>query len=98
MGNQTDARQDRLTTQRESAVRKCYRFVEFEPRLQAMSRHPVLVGIIEKLIGHSVRLIQDMALLKPPLVGREKPWHQDLAYFNVKPPELVIGSWTALDQ
>ena len=36
-----------------------------------MSEHPALIGIVEKFVGSSVRLMQDMALLKPPLVGRE---------------------------
>lgn len=83
--------------ERERYVRKCYRFVQHEPRLQAMSEHPALIGIVERLVGSTVRLLQDMALLKPPRVGREKPWHQDMAYFDVKPPELVLGTWTALD-
>ncbi len=26
---------------------------------------------------------QEMALLKPAGGGREKPWHQDAAYFNI---------------
>jgi phytanoyl-CoA hydroxylase len=42
-------------------------------------------------------MIQDMALLKPPHVGREKPWHQDTAYFAMEPLELILGTWTALD-
>jgi phytanoyl-CoA hydroxylase len=83
--------------QREAYVRKCMWFVQYEPRLMAMSKHPVLVSILERLIGESVHLSQDMALLKPPHVGREKPWHQDMAYFQIDPPTKVIGTWTALD-
>lgn len=82
---------------RERYVRKCMWFVEREPRLKAMSRHPTLLAIVEKLIGNQVKLIQDMALLKPPHIGTEKPWHQDSAYFAVSPPQLIIGTWTALD-
>jgi phytanoyl-CoA hydroxylase len=84
--------------EREGYVRKCNRFVEFEPRLKGMSRHPKLIGIAEKLVGETVRLVQDIALLKPAKVGREKPWHQDMAYFDVKPFERVIGTWTAIDR
>lgn len=83
--------------QREQYVRKCMWFVEHEPRLKAMSQHPKLLGIVEKLIGNHVKLIQDMALLKPPHIGSEKPWHQDSAYFAMAPAELVMGTWTALD-
>lgn len=42
-------------------------------------------------------MFQDMALLKPPRLGREKPWHQDKAYFNIDPRERVVGVWIALD-
>jgi len=83
--------------EREKFVRKCMWFVQYEPRLMAMSEHPTLVGIVERLMGEQVKLSQDMALLKPAHVGREKPWHQDMAYFQISPPEKIIGTWTALD-
>ena len=38
-----------------------------------------------------------MALLKPPGIGREKPWHQDHAYFNVAASQRIVGVWIALD-
>ena len=41
-------------------------------------------------------LFQEMALLKPPK-GREKPWHQDCAYFNYPLGTTIIGVWIALD-
>jgi phytanoyl-CoA hydroxylase len=63
-----------------------------------MSEHPRLLAIVERLLGGPVTLFQDMALLKPPHVGREKPWHQDAAYFLLGPPELILGTWTALDE
>jgi hypothetical protein len=38
-----------------------------------------------KLLGlkndEKPEVFQDMILVKPPNVGREKPWHQDHAYF-----------------
>jgi len=42
-------------------------------------------------------LFQDMALLKPPQ-GREKPWHQDCAYFNMPLGTMITGVWIALDE
>jgi len=83
--------------QRELFVRKLMGFVPHEPRLALMAQHPVLTCIVERLVGDRTNLIQDMALLKPPLIGTEKPWHQDTAYFLVAPVEGVIGTWTALD-
>jgi phytanoyl-CoA hydroxylase len=82
---------------REALVRKCMGFVAREPRLNAMAMHPKLLGMVQALIGSEVALLQDMALLKPPFLGREKPWHQDSAYFDYGPADLLIGTWTALD-
>jgi len=42
-------------------------------------------------------MVQDMALLKPPFHGSEKPWHQDTAYFDWTPLGGIIGVWIALD-
>ncbi|MBW3625254.1 MAG: phytanoyl-CoA dioxygenase family protein, partial [Armatimonadetes bacterium] len=83
--------------ERMDSVRKVWRFVEHEPRLEALARHPALQSLLEKLLGEPSRLIQDMALLKPPRIGTEKPWHQDMAYFEWSPPEKVLGVWIALD-
>ena len=43
-------------------------------------------------------MFQDMALIKPPKIGREKPWHQDMAYFNLPLDTVVVGAWIALDE
>jgi phytanoyl-CoA hydroxylase len=82
---------------REPYVRKLMRFVDFDARLKSACEHPVLTGICRRLLGEGIELTQDMALLKPPKIGREKPWHQDNAYFNYAPLDGVIGTWTALD-
>ena len=36
-------------------------------------------------------------MVKPPN-GREKPWHQDHAYFNIPLVEPVVGVWIALGE
>ena len=84
--------------QREQYVRKLMWFVDFDPRLKALSASPKLVGIVEWLLAGPSKMIQDMALLKPAHVGREKPWHQDAAYFMLQPLDLIVGTWTALDE
>ena len=43
-------------------------------------------------------MIVENALLKPPLIGREKPYHQDSAIFNLPPDCPVAGAWVALDE
>ncbi len=82
---------------RMDAVRKLMGFVGAEPRLQALADHPGILAVVARLIGATPRLIQDMALIKPPGGGREKPWHQDMAYFNYPVEARVVGVWIALD-
>jgi phytanoyl-CoA hydroxylase len=83
--------------ERAETARKLWHFAEHEPRMAALTRHPGLHGALKRLIGEPCRLIQDMALLKPPYIGSEKPWHQDMAYFGWSPPERIVGVWIALD-
>jgi phytanoyl-CoA hydroxylase len=84
--------------ERQDAVRKLGAFVEFDARLHAMAHHPKLIAVLRTLLGDEPALFQDIALLKPPRFGREKPWHQDLSYFNYDPGAKVVGVWIALDE
>jgi phytanoyl-CoA hydroxylase len=79
-------------------VRKLSAFVDYDARLKALAEHPQLIALLDRLMGEPPELFQDIALLKPPLVGREKPWHQDNAFFNLPPQTTVIGVWIALDE
>jgi hypothetical protein len=57
-----------------------------------------LWAVAKKLIGDKEpEMFQDMALVKPPRLGREKPWHQDHAYFDYPLGMPVLGVWIALD-
>lgn len=85
--------------QRQDAVRKVWHFVNFEDRLKALSHHPKLLSVVRRLIGDRAPfMFQDMALIKPPRLGREKPWHQDHAYFDYPLGTPVVGVWIALDE
>lgn len=85
--------------QRQDAVRKIGAFIEFDARLKAISHHPALLGVITSLLGGAApEMFQDMALIKPPRLGREKPWHQDKAYFEYPLGTPVVGTWIALDE
>ncbi|MBP6507900.1 MAG: phytanoyl-CoA dioxygenase family protein, partial [Opitutaceae bacterium] len=85
--------------QRQDYIRKLWYFVEFDARLKALSHHPKLLGIVQTLIGDKApHMFQDMALIKPPRLGREKPWHQDKAYFDFPLATPVVGVWIALDE
>lgn len=80
------------------SVRKFMAFVDYDARLKAIADDPGLLRTMERLIGEPPVLMQDMALLKPPRIGREKPWHQDMAYFNLPADTPVVGAWIALDE
>ena len=80
------------------AVRKFYDFAAYEPRLDALAAQPKLLQVLEAVLGEAPRRFQDMALIKPPKIGREKPWHQDHAYFDFPMDTRIVGVWIALDE
>ena len=85
----------------EAKVRKLMGFCAYEPILNDIAAHPVLHSLLKKLMripeSAELELFQDMALLKG-VGGREKPYHQDHAYFNMQLNAKVIGVWIALDE
>jgi phytanoyl-CoA hydroxylase len=89
---------ERVVDDVELRVRKVFYFVQIEPRLALAGSHPRLLNLLDQLIEPAHRMIQDMALLKPPFHGSEKPWHQDTAYFDWTPLGGIIGVWIALDE
>lgn len=82
--------------ERMDAVRRLLYFVDYESRTNAIAHHPKLLALVNRLLGAEGHMFQDMALIKPP-DGREKPWHQDHAYFELTPATKVVGVWIALD-
>ncbi|MBV9865660.1 MAG: phytanoyl-CoA dioxygenase family protein [Abitibacteriaceae bacterium] len=83
----------------ELKVRKLMWYCDQHPHLSYLSaHHPRICGVIESLLGAGPLMFQDMALIKPPFIGSEKPWHQDDAYFSVVPLDAVCGVWIALDE
>lgn len=88
----------RTEEERELAVRKVHQFVDCDETLRAIAFHPELLAIAEQLLGEKPVLVQDMAMLKPPTGGGEKPWHQDMAYGQLAYGKAVVGVWIALDE
>ena len=79
------------------SVRKLMGFVDHSTHLSKMAKETDLINLVGRLIDDSNPLLfQDMALLKGPH-GREKPWHQDAAYFDLSINVTIIGVWIALD-
>lgn len=78
-------------------VRKFIDFVEDFPALKRVAMLRNLHDVLDRLMGPERVLFQEMALVKPPRIGADKPWHQDASYFRIADPSLVVGTWIALD-
>ena len=81
--------------ERAAMVRKFMGFTRTHPPLAAVANYAPLRSAVEALAGEPTRLFQAMALVKPPR-GREKPWHQDHAYFDLPLESRICGVWIAL--
>lgn len=62
-----------------------------------LARAPVLVGLVEDLIGPGVSVYFSQIFFKPPHGGGPKPVHQDNFCFGPSDPEAVVTAWLALD-
>jgi phytanoyl-CoA hydroxylase len=81
----------------ENLVRRLGTFTSYDDRLKAMLDYQPVRDLLNRLASETMEPYQEMALLKPPS-GREKPWHQDHAYFDIDLSRHIIGIWIALDQ
>jgi phytanoyl-CoA hydroxylase len=82
---------------RADQIRKFGDFTDAAPALLRAAMSARLHDVLDALIRHGRVLLQEMALVKPPHIGGEKPWHQDAAYFRGSDPNLMFGVWIALD-
>jgi phytanoyl-CoA hydroxylase len=94
------ARAALATTPREGKqdlVRKLSHFIQYDAGLHRIATDPGVLALVEGLIGDKPGIFEDKALIKPPRIGREKPWHQDHAYWNLPLESTVVTAWIALD-
>ena len=80
------------------AVRGIHQQVFKDERFHKLASYPPLISSLTSLLGPDIKVLQDMALIKPPRVGSEKPPHQDAAYFEIEPNDQALGTWWALDR
>jgi len=64
--------------------------------LDAYNQHEALLDCVESLLGPDLQSIHCMLINKPPGVDGRHPLHQDLVYFQFRPADAVVGTWTAL--
>ena len=63
--------------------------------LKKFTKHEVLAGVCQDLIGDNVRLYWDQAVYKKPGTKDEFPWHQDNGYTFIE-PQAYLTCWLAL--
>ena len=74
-----------------------------EPAATALAReffelvtHPLLLDLVEPLIGPDIILWTSAVFCKPAATGLEVPWHQDGQYWPIR-PRATVTAWIALD-
>jgi len=78
------------------ALRKVEGLVEHVDAFVKLASDPRLLDVMQDLIGPDIKLFRDALMMKPPRHGSAKPYHQDSAYWQIDPPDLV-SVWIALD-
>jgi hypothetical protein len=75
---------------------KIPQLAERDLAFRALAQEPLLVAIVEELIGPAV-IFRDVLIGKPPVAGAVVHYHQDAAYWDVDRPERALSAWIALD-
>ncbi|MEQ8235030.1 MAG: phytanoyl-CoA dioxygenase family protein [Gammaproteobacteria bacterium] len=70
--------------------------VELAREFFALVTHPLLLDLVEPLIGPDIILWTSAVFCKPPATGLEVPWHQDGQYWPIR-PRATVTAWIALD-
>ncbi len=60
------------------------------------AQHPGILDLVAQLIGPDIILWGSQVFCKPPLIGKEIPWHQDGQYWPIR-PVATCSVWIALD-
>ncbi len=69
---------------------------EYNPFLLELLLSNPFLDIAEQILGTNIALFTVYAICKPPFDGRAVKWHQDAAYFPIKPME-TFTLWLAVD-
>jgi phytanoyl-CoA hydroxylase len=92
-----EAEVDEPPAARAELIRKFGDFTDYDPALKRAAMSARLHAALDAILGRGRVMLQEMALVKPPRISGEKPWHQDAAYFRGSDPDLMFGVWIALD-
>lgn len=67
------------------------------PFFRALAEDPVLVDLVEAVLGQGISVYFSQIFFKAPRGGGPKPVHQDNFYFGPSDPQGVVTAWIALD-
>ena len=62
-----------------------------------LARHPRLIGAVADIAGSDLFIMASRFWIKDPQDRKYVSWHQDHAYFGLKPP-TIITAWIALNE
>merc|ERR1712232_450229 len=77
--------------------------IEGDPELYSYARHPNILQFLPAWTGHvgaKVLHFTSMVVNKPPDTGMgssRHPPHQDLWFWPLRPANLMVAAWTALE-
>jgi phytanoyl-CoA hydroxylase len=89
--------EDMTSEERILSARRVHWSDKRDENFMRLGAYKPLVNVLTSILGENIKILQDMALIKPPRIGSEKPLHQDAAYFEVEPHDQTVGTWWALD-
>ncbi|KAJ3087981.1 hypothetical protein HK102_009842 [Quaeritorhiza haematococci] len=71
-----------------------------DPVLFEYCQRPEVLDYVQCFTGPNIKAMHTMVINKPPNVGEtgRHPLHQDLHYFNFRPADRIVCSWTAMEQ
>ncbi|MFP8951719.1 phytanoyl-CoA dioxygenase family protein [Natrialbaceae archaeon A-arb3/5] len=71
--------------------------VETDDVFREVANNETIVSVADQLLGPNLKLLRSAAMFKPPEVGSEKGYHQDAAYYPIRPLDHLTV-WIALDE
>ena len=83
---------DESQTDGRLVLRKIENTRRFSDVFHRLAQHPRLIAAVQNLIGPDLLLFRSTLMLKPAFHGSQHAYHQDSAYWPMRPPTLVAVS------
>jgi ectoine hydroxylase-related dioxygenase (phytanoyl-CoA dioxygenase family) len=90
-------RHDRYNQQGQVDFSKISNLAKTLEEFRTLASTPAVVEVVQALIGQKALIFRDVVVNKPPQTGASLDYHQDSAYWDVEPQELVSAWFTFRD-